>query len=803
MTKNKENKNFSKTVVLLDAHAILHRSYHAMGDFRTRDGRPTGALYGFISMVLRVYKELKPEYIAACFDLPKPTFRHHAYEAYKGTRTKSDDALITQLKEAVQMCEDLNIPVYSKEGYEADDILGTISTQLKKEKDIRTIIASGDMDTLQLVDDDKVFVYTLKRGNDAALFNADEVIKKYGFAPKNIPDYKGLAGDSSDNIIGIKGIGDKTATDLVKNFGTLENLFKELKKDREKFLKVGIKERMVGLLEEGEEEALFSKTLATIICDAPVKYVFPVHKWKEGINISKYEEMCDKYEFRSLKNKFQLDITDEFTMSPVEEKIDSNKLEELMIMTNLIHSEVTNPKADDIKNVAGTKTLVDTEEKLLEQLKEKKLLELYESVEKPLMPIIREMEKNGITLDVEKLNKLSKKLHEKVTVLEKEIYKLADEEFNISSPKQLGNILYEKLNLGLNATGDSVASPDNPKGGLRIKIKKTAGGAKSTNITELEKIKDENPVVEKIIEYRELTKLLSTYIDTLPTFVKEDGKIHAHFVQTGTGTGRFSCENPNLQTLPTKGEFGKEVKEAFVVSKGKLLVSLDYAQIDLRSAAILSQDKNLIEIFEKGIDVHTGTAMKVFGVSEDEVDKEMRRKAKAINFGILYGMGVTSLKEAMKVERKEAQEFYDQYKNTFTRLMEYLEEVKAYAFKNGFTVTLLGRRREVPLLKSPLPFLRAQGERIAINAPIQGTSADIIKLAMIDTFDYVKENKLEDKVKLVLQIHDEIIFEVDEDIAEKVGNKLKKVLEEVLSKRKISELPLVASTSVGKNLEVI
>ncbi len=418
---------------------------------------------------------------------------------------------------------------------------------------------------------------------------------------------------------------------------------------------------------------------------------------------------------------------------------------------------------------------------MIQKVTAKNLLPLFEEVEKPLMEVLKKMEKRGIVLHTENLSAMSKELHTEVKELEKKIHDLSGVSFNIASPKQLGEVLYETLGLG-------------------TKIKKTKTGQKSTNVSELEKIKDEHPIVELIIEYRELTKLLSTYVDLLPSFVKEDGKIHAHFVQTGAGTGRFSCEDPNLQNLPVKSELGKRIRDAFVASPSHTLLSCDYAQIDLRAAAILSKDPHLVEIFEKGIDVHTGTAARVFGVEESEVTSDMRRKAKAINFGILYGMGVTALKEGMGVERKEAQEFYDQYKATFVRLMEYLEEVKAYAWKHGHTVTLLGREREVPLLKSPLPFLRAQGERIAINAPIQGTSADILKLSMLDADEYIQKNKLEDKVFLLLQIHDELVFEIEGSVAEKVGNDLVKVLENVLKKRNFSELPLVVSKSLGESL---
>ena len=777
-------KSKLKTVVLLDAHAILHRGYHAMAGFATRDGRPTGALYGFIHMVLKIYEEIKPDYIAACFDLPKPTFRHITYDAYKAGRQKTDEALIEQINESYKLCEALAIPLYKCEGFEADDLLGTFAEQIKKDKGYRVVIASGDMDTLQLVDGEKVTVFTLKKGNEGVFYTEDKVKERFGFGPELIPDYKGLAGDSSDNIIGISGIGDKTATELIKHYGSIEGMYKVLKKNRQKFLDDGFKERIVKLMEEGEEEALFSKTLATIRRDAPAVYEHPKEMWLESIDAEKYHEMCDLYEFRSLRNRIHSMRNGGEIEKPKEEFVDAEVLEELRVMTHLLHSEMTNAPLLDIQNITGKEKISEIKSFLEEDLKKEKLWDLYVDVEKPLITLTKEMEQNGITLDVKKLKKLGDELHLRVKELEKKIYKEIGEEFNIASPKQLSEILYEKLNLG-------------------TKIKKTKGGAKSTNIKELEKIRDEHSSIPFIIEYRELTKLLSTYIDLLPTFVKDDGKIHAHFVQTGSGTGRFSCEDPNLQNIPIKSELGQKVRETFIASKGKVLLSCDYGQVDLRAAAILSGDKNLCEIFEKGIDVHTGTAARVFNVGEKDVNPEMRRKAKAINFGILYGMGVTALKEGMKVERAEAQEFFDQYKKTFSRLMEYLEEVKTYAWKHGHTLTLLGRRREVPLLKSPLPFLRASGERIAMNAPIQGTSADILKLAILDTHDFIVKNKLEERVKLVLQIHDELVFEIDEDMAEDVADKLVVVLENVLKKRKLSDLPLVASRTIGINLQAL
>ena len=776
-------KSNLKTVVLLDAHAILHRGYHAMAGFATRSGKPTGALYGFITMVLRIYEDIKPDYIAACFDLPKPTFRHISYDGYKAGRAKTDDALITQINEAYTLCDALSIPIYKEEGFEADDLLGTLAEQLKKNKDTRVIIASGDMDTFQLIDDDIVTVYTLKKANEAALFNSKSILERFGFLPELIPDYKGLSGDTSDNIIGIKGIGDKTATELIKRYGTIEQIYEVLKHDRQTLLDAGFKERVVKLIEEGEEDALFSKTLATIRRDATSVYVEPQKMWKDILDVTKYQEMCDLYEFRSLRNRLHV-IKGEDIVKEEDVSVGYHDLEEMRVMANLLHSEMTNPSFVEIQNLAKENAVIKIQEVLLKELEKEKLLDLFTTVEKPIITILEEMQKVGIALDVKKLADMSKDLHAQVKVLEKNIHDLAGVEFNIASPKQLGDVLYDRLALG-------------------SKIKKTKTGQKSTNVSELEKIRDEHPVVVMILEYRELTKLLSTYVDLLPTFVKEDGRIHAHYIQTGAGTGRFACEDPNLQNLPVKSEIGQKVRGAFIAGKGKVLLSCDYAQIDLRAAAILSGDEHLVEIFKNRIDVHTGTAARVFGVKEDEVTPDMRRKAKAINFGILYGMGVTALKEGMGVERKEAQEFFDQYKATFVRLMEFLEEVKADAWKHGYTTTLLGRRCEVPLLKSPLPFLRAQGERIAMNAPIQGTSADIVKLAMIDATHYINEKKLEGKVSLLLQIHDELVFEIDDSLGEEVASDLSIILENVLRKRNLSDLPLVVSKSLGSNLQVL
>jgi DNA polymerase-1 len=822
-----------KRLVLLDSHALLHRAYHAMVGFSTYDGRPTGALFGFVKMILKIKEELKPDYVVACFDRKEATFRHEAYENYKAHRAKSDDDLITQIIQAPKICEALGIPVYSLAGYEADDLLGTIVEELQKENfkinddELEVFIASGDMDTMQLIDKgNHVKVYTLKKGiGETIVYKYEDVVKRYNFTPDQIPDYKGLRGDSSDNIVGIKGIGEKTATVLINLFGNIENMYEVIHKDKEEFIKIckakkenKITDRIINLIIEGEEEALFSKTIATIIKDAPINFKLPKKEWLENFDDTEFVKICQEFEFRSFKNIFRksengkeksgqdlniggLDL-DEKGEEEMQEEVqketivgDNDLFLELKVMVNLLNSELTNPSLEAILDFTEANSLKEAEEILIENLKKENLFKLYELVEKPVISILKKMKLNGISLDKNILLEQSKYLHEKLKATEQKIYEHAEEEFNISSPKQLGVILYEKLKLGQ-------------------KIKKTAGGALSTNAAQLDKLKSSHPIIADILEYRETSKLLSTYIDTLGDFVESDGRIHSDFIQTGAATGRFSSENPNLQNLPAKSGEGLLVRKAFIANKNTKLVSFDYSQIDLRSAAILSKDPNLVEILSGSHDVHTAVAARVFKVKEEDVTSDMRRKAKVINFGILYGMGVTALKDSMGVDRKEAQDFYDQYKETFFVLMNYLEKVKVEAKSKNYTETLLKRRRQIPLLKSKLPFLLAQGERIAINAPIQGTTADILKLAMIDIDEYIVKNNLGNKMKILLQIHDELILEIDEDIVDEEKNKIQDILKNVLSKRyhqekwkdmflqdtAVEQVPIRSDSKVGDNL---
>ena len=807
-----KKSDYKSRIILLDAHAIIHRAYHALPDFASSDGTPTGALYGVSTMLLRIATEFKPDRIVACYDLPKPTFRHIAYTDYKAGRRKADSTLVDQLTTSREIFEAFGVPIYECAGFEADDILGTIVEQLKGDLDTEIIIASGDMDTMQLIDSDKVKVYTLKKGiNDTILYNEQAVIDRFGFTPLQIPDYKGLAGDSSDNIIGIKGVGTKTATTLVAEFGTIENIYKALKKSKGELNIPGITPRITNLLIEGEEDALFSKTLATIRRDAPIKYEMGNINWIDTFEIEKIRKVFTKFEFKSLITKVQplKDIYAGTALAPTfgaKKTTATQKTEDNLKVANsmdvssdeyidaqvclwLLNADKTNPNLDSMFEISGADNFFDAHKTLKSRvLADKKLAALYTRIELPLMQIVKEMKETGVLLDVPYIEVLAKNYTKDLSGLEQKIWQLAGREFNISSPKQLGEVLFDDL--ALTAKG----------------LKKTSTGARSTNIDTLNKLVDTHPIVPLIMEYRECDKMLSTYLLALPKLVDSSSRIHSTFIQTGAATGRFSSLDPNMQNIPVSLEEGKNVRRAFVAEKGNIFLAFDYSQIDLRCAAILSGDRGLLDIFKNGSDVHTSVAMRVFGVEKNSITQEMRRAAKAINFGIVYGMGVSALRESIGGERKEAQEFYDAYKESYKTLMEYLEQVKINARREGYTETLFGRRRPMPLLKSTLPFIRAQGERMAINAPIQGTTADIMRLALVDANEALVASNLKNDAKLILQIHDEIVLEVKENRIEEVRDLIKKVMQDALVKHsdmfvlQASTVPLVVSTKSGKTL---
>lgn len=788
MPKKTESK---KRLVLLDAHAIIHRAYHALPDFTGPKRQPTGALYGLSSMLLKIATDLKPDYIVACYDLPKPTIRHEAYEDYKGSRGHIDDALITQLQSSREIFSGFSIPIYEREGFEADDVLGTICKELADDKNIEIIIASGDMDTMQLIEQGRVSVYTLKKGlNDTILYDEEAVRERYGFPPEHIVDYKGLRGDPSDNIRGVPGVGEKTATELIQKFGTIENIYKTIKKDESALLTAGIKPRMIGLLKEHEEDALFSKSMATIRDDAPIAFNLPKKEWSDEMKQERIFALFDEFGFRTLRQRVRLltgesDEEGEESFANTEEEedentVDTQQLREAKVMLWLLYSEFKNPEYDDILGFTKTHAFDDAYAELTKRLSEIPTLQhLYDTIEKPLIPIIEEMERYGVRVDAKALEKLRKEYQKELDAIEKNIFKLAGREFNVSSPKQLGVVLFEEM--GLTAKG----------------MKKTAGGQFSTKESEMEKIQGLHPIVDEVLKYRGLTKLLGTYIEAIPPLLDNENRLHAQFLQTGTTTGRMASQNPNLQNIPIRTEQGRAIRNAFIPRDGYTLVALDYSQVELRIAAILSGDEKLCEIFRSGRDVHTEVASAVMGVPASEVDREMRRRAKIINFGILYGMGVNALKTQLGTSIGEAQAYLDDYFETFGRLKEYLEETKGFARKHGYTETLFGRRRQFPEMKSTMAYVRAQAERMAINAPIQGTQADLIKLAMVRVDEALRQEGKRDDAHLLLQVHDELVYEIRNEVVDELAQKIKDIMEQAFPEDKRNNVPILAEVKTG------
>lgn len=789
--KNLKNKG-KKRLVVLDSHAIIHRAYHALPEFTTSFGEPTGAVYGVCTMLLKIIEEFDPTYIIAAYDRKEATFRHEQYDNYKAGRAKLEDALLRQLETSKKVFEAFHIPIISYPGFEADDIIGTIATVTKKEKDLEIIIASGDMDTLQLVEGKRVSVFTLRKGiTDTVLYDEGSVVDRFGFSPDQIRDYKGLRGDPSDNIIGVPGVGEKTATILVQKFGTIENILKELKKKDFDPKSVGITKRIQEIILENEEEAKFSKELATIRRDAPIDFTLPPVTLKEGLEKEKIIKFFDEYEFRSLKNRMNSFFGERTEVLHLENKkeeiVPEGDFDPLCIGLWLLNSEKTNPTKIDVLTYTKAKSFDEARTKIESDIKVNNLEYVYRNIELPLIPILKRMKEIGILIDKEYLNDLSKKYHKYLDILEKKITEFAGVSFNINSPKQLGEILFDKLGL-------------KPEGGKRMA--KTGGGARSTRESELEKLRGTHPIVDLLFEYRELQKLLSTYIDSFPSFIKEDGRIHATWNQGGAATGRFSSSDPGLQNIPTKTALGKAIRDAFVAKEGSVLLSCDYSQIELRVLAMLSGDKYLRDVFESGLDVHSAVAMKVFDVKKEDVTSEMRRRAKIINFGIIYGMGVSALKTNLGSTREDAEIFYNNYFAQFPTIRSYLDGVKDFAKKHGYTETLFGRRRLFPGMKSRIPFIVAMAERMAINAPLQGTAADIIKIAIKEIDKYIEENDLRGRVELLLQVHDELVFEVEDSIKEKVSKDIAQIMESVVPKDfadKTGNVPLEVHVSTGRN----
>ena len=820
MTKEKKN-----ILVILDAHALIHRSYHALPSFTSPSGEPMGAVYGVSVVLLKLIRELEPTHIAAAFDREEPTFRHIAYENYKATRTQTKSDLVPQFDKTKEVFKAFGIPIYEVPGFEADDIIGTLVERFKKEKNLTIIIASGDMDTLQLVDGKRVEVYTLRKGlEDTIIYDEEKVRERFGFAPALIVDFKGLKGDPSDNIIGVKGIGEKTATEIIQHYGTIDEMYKKLKKEKE--TPVWMKERIRNLLLENEEEALFSKELATMRLDVPVTSSLEDLEWR-GMHAENVRKIFQRFNFSSLVARIPKDAKETKPASEIKHLADTSlQTNEVALLVKngelfacdgrnvfsvtkdqsamLAGKEIIAADSKAVYNFLGLSFPVrfdltlaswvcDSDQRIfaLEDINEtfalerkyrariekENLSDIYYNFELPLAPVLVLMEETGILIDKEALGVIKKKVDKELATLKAKILSVSQEQFDINSPKQLSHILFEVLKL--------------PTKG----IKKTGTRAVSTQFSELAKLRGEHPIIEFLIRYRELAKLLSTYISVLPDLAAADGRIHTTFNQTGTSTGRLSSSNPNLQNIPIRTELGKEIRRAFVADKGFELVSFDYSQVELRIAAALSGEEKLITFFSEGNDVHSRTAAEIFHVKLGDVTSEMRRRAKTINFGILYGMGARALAHSIGVSQEEAECYLEEYSREFPGIDEYRMRVVDAGRREGYVETLFGRRRYLPNLRSSFDFVRKEAERMAFNAPIQGTSADLIKRAMVEISRELNISRGNEDIKMLLQVHDELVFEIRAKEIAAYAQKIRKIMERAPELK----IPIIVDAKSGPN----
>jgi DNA polymerase I len=772
-----------KPLVLIDSHALLHRAYHAIPKLTTREGKPSGALYGFLTMLRALLKKVDPAFVIATFDEKGGTFRHASFSDYKGTRNKTEDDLIFQLKEARIICQKLGITTLFKEGFEADDILGTLC---KTYCDIPIVIITGDHDTLQLVENNRVQVLTLKKGiKETILYDEQAVIDYYGFLPNRVCDYKGLAGDQSDNIPGVKGIGEKTAKILCA-FGNLEEILVAAKENPEELKALGITDRIIRLLVEQSEEAEFSKILATIRLDVPLcDFSLPLENSSWELNQNAWDEICDTYNFSSLKKESSEKDTQPKTKEQKEKEREKETTKAITPSQKYWYTLQwifdTNKKETSVmrhfpENETDYKQDITTSE---EKLAKEDLLFIWEQIEKPLLSVVEKMNTHGIKINLKTKELLYSKYQLLCDTYEKQIQEIAGYTLNVRSPKQISELLFETLQLSSK--------------------KKTASGGLSTNEEVLELLKNEHAIIPLILQYRESHKILSTYIEPLNELLQENSCVYPQFIPYGASTGRFSCHSPNIQQLPGIGSFGEDIRSMFIAREGFTFLSLDYSQIELRIAAILSGDETLCSIFKEHRDIHSEVAHLVFSIPKDApLEKELRRKAKVINFGILYGMGANSLAKELTVSPKEAKKYLEDYFLQFPKLLSFLESTKNFAREHRFTKTLFGRKRFFPEFESSLSFIRASGDRMAINAPIQGTAADCIKLAMIESDNFLKQEF--PKSRLLLQIHDELVFEVLEKDISVVTKKLTHILETILQTHQKSDMLLEVHTSIGDNL---
>ncbi|MDO4618265.1 MAG: DNA polymerase I [Clostridia bacterium] len=862
-------------LLIIDSNSLINRAFYGVRYLSAPDGTPTNAIYGFLMMLLKLIEEEKPDYIMAAFDLKAPTFRHKMYSEYKANRKGMPDDLATQMPYARRIIDEMGILRLEKEGYEADDIIGTVS-RLSSEKGIKCMIATGDKDDLQLACDKcSVLLTVSKNGNtETTEYTPDKVFERYGVTPSEFIDVKALMGDSSDNIPGVAGIGEKTAIELIKEFKSIENIYED-------FDAHGFKGAKLKKLQAGRDMAFLSKQLATIDKNVPIDISFDNAKGYSpsgelyntlrnlGLNsvikrmdfsgVEKAEEahqnpiegktveaVSDIDAFKAkIKNAGEIavkfDIADGrvralafalentgYIVDKVSDfydiladenikKITTNSKEAYTALskeTKLagvsydveIAAYLINPSRSEysldtlsieyfgmspLEKAEKQVSLFDDEEQADDNLAKEALLlypihektlaklkdlgqeSLYFDIELPLTEVLADMQTEGMYVDRESLESFGRMLSQRIEALTKEIYELSGTEFNINSPKQLGEILFEKL-------------------GLPSK-KKTKKGY-STGAEILENLIDKHPIIPSILEYRQLSKLKSTYCDGLTAVINEEtGRIHSVFTQTVTVTGRISSTEPNMQNIPTRTELGREIRKMFVAENGKIFVDADYSQIELRVLAAISNDEAMKNAFLSGNDIHTETASEVLKIPAEKVTKEQRSSAKAVNFGIVYGISEFSLAKDLKISVKEARDYITSYLAHYKGVREYMEKIKAEAKEKGCVKTLMNRIRYIPELKNSNYNIRMFGERVALNTPIQGTAADIIKLAMVKVYRRLKNDGL--KSKLILQVHDELIIETFPEEEEKVRQILKEEMENAVS----IGVPLIADIESGRS----
>jgi len=878
--------------------------YGIMGSkmLTTKDGKYTNAVYGFLAIMFKIMDDLNPDYMAVSFDLKAPTARHKMYDKYKANRHGMPDELREQMPMIKEVLKAMNIDIVEKEGYEGDDILGTLA-KYGETQGLDVVILSGDRDTFQLATNKTTIrIPRTKAGKtETEDYDRNKVVEEYGLEPKALIDVKGLQGDTSDNIPGVPGIGPKTAISLIKKYGTVENLYEAIEKGEDD-LKGKQKENIVA----NKEIAFLSKKLGKIDVNVPLDdnlETLKVEEWdkikvleifqnlnfkryierfnledvegaviapKKEINVnincdateeeilkrlnelkkcvyfigtkpSSNEELILKQEIESisifdfeknetfyiknpsqefLKNIFeeekiektgteinytyillkQNDITIKnikfdisvaaYILNPTDGKYPIDKIIENYLDINTesylkskgveeSQSQMTLFEAPEEKDVDMYKftfyanAIFEASKILKEKLQETEQLELFETIDMPTIEVLGDMQANGMYVEQSELETFGIKLQDGIDFLTQEIYNLAGEEFNIKSPKQLGELLFEKLKLPV--------------------IKKTKSGY-STDVDVLEKLRTEHPIIEKILEYRQLTKLNSTYVEGLKPFINPKTKrIHSFFHQTITATGRISSTEPNLQNIPTRIEFGKQLRKVFKPAEGKVYIDADYSQIELRVLAHLSEDEHMIEAFKNGEDIHRQAASKVFGIPQEEVTKEQRSSAKAVNFGIVYGISEFGLGEQLGINRNKAKEYIEQYLTEYSGVRMFMQESIKKAKETGYSMTMFGRRREIAELKSNNYMVRQFGERAAMNTPVQGTAADIMKIAMIKVFKELQKRNLE--TKIVLQVHDEMMIEAPIEEKEEV----KKLLKECMESAASLKVPLIAEVSEAEN----